>query len=154
MSTATVLIVGGAWHTADYLHPLSKVFEDDGYPTKIIGLPSVGANPPATDFDGDVKAVRDAATQLITEKKDIIAILHSMGGIIGTEALHGLGKASTNGPGVIALVYMASMLPKKGHCFEDHLEACGDLTWKPARAAFTQVCSHHPTQCAWTAARE
>ena len=142
MTKPTILIVGGAWHTVDYLNVLAKVFENDGYPTRTLGLPSVGSNPPATDFSGDVAAIKKIATELIAEKKDIIAVLHSFGGIAGSEALHGLEKASTGGPGVICLVYIASMVPKKGNGFDDHLQAVGDLTWKPARGAFTQVGRH------------
>ena len=79
MDKPTVLIVGGAWHTTDYLLPLAKTFEDAGYPTKSIGLPSARADPPVAGFSGDVAAVRDAATQLIEAKKDIIAVMHSLG---------------------------------------------------------------------------
>ena len=139
MEKPTVLIVGGAWHTSDYLAPLAQVFENAGYPVNFLGLPSVGASPPAKDFSGDVAAIRNIAAQLIAQNKDIIAVLHSIGGISGSEALHGLGKASTRGAGVISIVYIASMIPKKGNCFDDHLEAVGDNTWKPARQAFTQV---------------
>ena len=123
MAKPTLLIVGGAWHTADYLVPLSKIFEDAGYPTKTIGLPSVGADPPVTGFSRDVAAVHHAATQLISEGKDIIAALKSLGGISGTEALHGLGKKSSSEAGVKSIVYIAAIVPRKAHCFDDHLEA-------------------------------
>ena len=139
MEKPTILIVGGAWHPRDYLTPLAQVFEDAGYPTRTMGLPSVGASPPAVDFSGDVAAIRNTVTRLIAENKDVIAVLHSLGGIPGSEALHGLGKASTGGAGVISIVYIASMVLKKGNSFDTHLEALGDDTWKPARQAFTQV---------------
>jgi alpha-beta hydrolase superfamily lysophospholipase len=138
MAKPTIIIVGGAWHTVDYLFLLAKVFEELGYSTKSIGLPSVGANPPVTDFSGDVAAVRNAAAEIVSENKDLIAVLHSFGGIVGSEALYGLEKKDDQ-VGVIAMVFIASMVPKKGHCFDDHLEAVGDLTWKPARQNFTQA---------------
>ena len=141
MAKPTILLVGGAWHTAEYLDPLLKVFEIADYPTIALGLPSVGANPPATDFSVDVKAIRHQATRLIAEDKEIIAVLHSLGGIPGTEALHGLGKATGGDTGgVVALVYIASMVPKAGNSFDAHLEAVGDETWKPARQAMSHVC--------------
>ena len=145
MAKPAVLLVGGAWHTADYLGPLSKVFQGEGYPTVTLGLPSVGSSPAAKDFSADVNAVRDRAKRLIAEHEELIVVLHSFGGIVGTEALHGLGKASSADAGgegggrVIAIVYIASMVPKAGDCFDTHLEAVGDTTWAPAKEAFTQV---------------
>ena len=139
MGKPTIFLVGGAWHTVDYLKPLADIFENVGYSTVAVGLTSVGANPPATDFSGDVAAVRNAAIQLIAEDKDIIAVLHSLGGIPGSEAMHGLGKPSDSRAGVKALVYIASIIPQKGNCFDSHVEALGDLTWKPARQAFAQA---------------
>ena len=141
MEKPTIIIVGGAWHTAEYLSPLAKVFEKDGYPVVSLGLPSSGANPAVKDFSEDVAAVRKLATTLIAEKKDIIAVLHSFGGIIGTEALHELGKQDDNATGgVIALVYIASMVPKAGDNFDLHLKACGDTSWELARKGLSQVC--------------
>ena len=143
MSNPTILIVGGAWHTAEYLGPLAKVFKEAGYPAVTLGLPSVGASPAAPDFSIDVKAIHDEATKLIADKKEVIAVLHSFGGIPGTEALHGLGKTSGgNAGGVIAIVYIASHVPRAGDSFDMHLEAMGDVTWKQAKQAFSQVWYH------------
>ena len=139
MEKPTILIVGGAWHPAAYLNSLSKVFEEADYPTVTLGLPSVDANPPAIDFSLDIKVIHDKAHRLITENKDIIAVFHSMGGIPGTDALHGLGKKSESAGGVIALIYIASMLPRKGFSFETHLDAIGDESWKPARQIMLKV---------------
>ena len=128
-------------HTSDFLIPLAQVFGMAGHAAKFLGLPSVGASPPVLDFSDDVAAVRNIAFQLIAQRKDIIAVLHSLGGIPGSEALHGLGKLSTGGAGVISIVYIASMIPEKGKCFDDHVKALGDDTWKPTRRLFTEVSS-------------
>ena len=41
---------------------------------------------------------------------------------------------------VLGLVYIATMLPKKGDSFETHhLESVGDFTWKPALEVLTAV---------------
>ena len=140
MEKPVIVIVGGAWHTAEYLIPLAKVFEEAGYPAVSLGLPSAGASPAAKDFSGDVAAIRNLVNSLIAEKRDIVAILHSFGGLVGTEALHGLGKqrGGVTG-GVIALVYIASMVPKAGNSFDSHLEACGDTIWQRARKVLPKV---------------
>ena len=140
MSKPTILLVGGAWHTADYLKPLATALEAADYPTIALALPSVGASPPKRDFGDDVALVRSTTSDLASEGKHIVAVLHSFGGIVGTEALQGLGRASREGTGVLlGLVYIATMLPKKGDSFETHLESVGDLAWKPAREALTVV---------------
>ena len=135
-----MLLVGGAWHTKDYLMPLAEMLEAAGHPVVCVSLPSVGANPPKPDFEDDVAVIRSAASQLIYEKKRVLAILHSYGGIVGTEALQGFKNVSTDGAGVvIGLLYIATMLPKKGDSFEAHLESVGNHSWKHARGALSVV---------------
>lgn len=141
MAKPTILLVAGAWHTADYFGPLTKLLEAADYPTVSLGLPSVGASPPVSDFSSDVTTVRIATSQLIADDKEVVVVMHSYGGIAGTEALQGLGKAQEGKVGrVIALVYIATMLPAKGHSFESHLELVGDFAWKPARETLAVVC--------------
>ena len=140
MTKPTILLVGGAWHTAAYLEPLATTLEAAGYPTVTLGLPSVGANPPKSDFGADVAIIRSTVFELVSEGKRILAVLHSYGGIAGTEALQEFGQASEKGAGgVLGLVYIATMLPKKGDSFEAHLESVGDFAWKPAREMLTVV---------------
>ena len=135
-----MLLVGGAWHPTDYLMPLAAMLEAAGYPAMCLSLPSVGANPPKSDFGDDVAVIRSAASQLISEKKRVLAVLHSYGGIVGTEALQGFKNTSKDGAGVlIGLLYIATMLPKKGDSFEAHLESMGDFSWKYAREALAVV---------------
>ena len=142
MAKPAILLVGGAWHTAEYLGPLLNVFKEAGYPAVSLGLPSAGASPPAEDFSGDVDAIRGQATRLISEHKELIVVLHSFSGIPGTEALHGLGKSSgsSGSEGVIALVYIASHVPRAGNSFDTHLVTLGDETWAPAKKALCHVC--------------
>ena len=89
MSKPTILLVGGAWHTAEYLRPLAATLEAAGYPTTAFGLPSVGANPPKSGFEDDVAVIRSTVSELVSEGKRVVAVLHSYGGIPGNEALQG-----------------------------------------------------------------
>ena len=135
-----ILLVGGAWHTRDYLEPLATMLGMAGYPVVPVGLPSVGAIPPKSDFGDDVALIRTQVSQLFLQGRKVLAVLHSYGGIVGTEALQGFINASKDGPGVLlGLLYIATMLPKKGDSFEAHLESVGDFAWKPAREAMAVV---------------
>lgn len=140
MSKPTILLVGGAWHTADYLQPLATTLEAAGYPAIALGLPGVGADAAKPDFGDDVAIIRSTVSTLISTGKEVVAVMHSYGGIAGTEALQGLHDRSKDGAGaVLGLIYIATMLPKKGDSFEAHLESVGNYTWKPAREALTVV---------------
>ena len=140
MVKPTILLVGGAWHTADYLKPLATALEAADYPTLTLALPSVDASPAKLDFGDDVALVRSKAVDLASDGKHIVAVLHSFGGIVGTEALQGLGKPVMKGIGaVLGLVYIATMLPKKGDSFEAHLESVGDRSWPSTKQALTEV---------------
>lgn len=142
MPKPTILLVGGAWHTADYLKPFATSLEAAGYPTITLALPSVGASPSKLDFGDDVALVRSTASELVGDGKDVVAVLHFFGGVVGTEALQGLGKSASSIAGigvVLGLVYIATMLPKKGDSAEAHLESVGDYAWKPAKEALSVV---------------
>lgn len=140
MSKPTILLVGGAWHTADYLKPLATMLEAAGYPAIALGLPSVGADPSKPDFRDDVAIIHSTVSELISEGKQVVAVMHSYGGIAGTEALQGFDDMSKKGAGaILGLMYIATMLPKEGDSFEAHLESVGDFAWKPAREALTVV---------------
>ena len=119
MPKPTILLVGGAWHPADCVKPLATALEGAGYPTLTLALPSVGPSPSVKlGFRDDVGLVRSTASELVCDGNDIVAVLHSFGGGVGTEALQGLGKwaSSTAGIGVVrGLVYIASTVPKKGN---------------------------------------
>ena len=100
----------------------------------------MGANPPKPDFRDDVALIRSTVSELISKGKRVVAVMHSYGGIAGTEALQGFDDISKKGAGaVLGLMYVATMLPKKGGSFEAHLESVGDFAWKPAREALTVV---------------
>ena len=140
MSKPTILLVGGAWHTAEYLRPLATTLEAAEYPVVALGLPSVGADPPKPDFGDDIAIIRSTVSDLISEGKRVVAVLHSYGGIAGTEALQKFGDMPQTGAGaVLGLIYIATMLPKKGDSFEAHLESVGDFGWTSAREALTVV---------------
>lgn len=99
MSKSTILLVGGAWHTADYLSPLAATLEAAGYRTATLGLPSVGADPSKPDFGDDVAVIRSTASRLLSEGKRIVGT--HMEGLPATDALQGFGSASKKGAGAV-----------------------------------------------------
>ena len=123
MAKPTFLFVPGAWSTPAVFDLLTTALTTHEYRTQTISLPSVGANPGLHDFSADVTAVREAVTTLANEGKDVIVVMHSYGGMPGSEALEGLGKeereAKGKTGGVVRLVYIMSYAVPEGWQFTE-----------------------------------
>lgn len=100
-SLPTLLIVHGAWHTPHCFDYFTELLEKRGFEVVRPLLPTCnGDNPPTKTLEDDVQAVRDHAEKLVNDGKDVIAILHSYGGTVGTDALYGLSKSARKGKGL------------------------------------------------------
>lgn len=68
--------------------------------------------PPNKTLDDDVHQIRELALQDLDAGRDIVALMHSYGGVVGSNALAGLGAADREKGGhVKALIYMAAFIP-------------------------------------------
>lgn len=62
---------------------------------------------PNKTLDDDVHQIRKLALQDLDAGRDIVALMHSYGGVVGSNALAGLGAADREKGGhVKALIYM------------------------------------------------
>lgn len=117
-SKPTIVIVGGGWHTPNSYSKLTSSLKSAGYEVHIPIYPSMnGARPPNSDLYTDTALVRGDVESLIDAGRTVIAIMHSYGGHVGTNALAGLGvkgRAEKGLPGGVShLVYMcASAFPE------------------------------------------
>lgn len=118
MSKPTVVCVPGAWHGPEIYANTLDILSQHGYPTVALALPSVGADPPHTSFDEDVKVIRNCLTKLVEEEeREAVLVMHSYSGMPGAEAPVGLDRkeretAGKKG-GVIRLVFiMAFVMPE------------------------------------------
>ena len=100
MEKPTIVLIPGAWHKASIYTPVSKILHTHAYPTILLDLPSVGANPPHTSFTHDVSAIRDCLTSLISQNKDIVLVAWSYGGFPAGEAPKGLSKKERQAQGL------------------------------------------------------
>jgi hypothetical protein len=117
MSKPTIVCVPGAWHTPKIYEKVLEILNGYGYPTIGLPLASVGATPAHTNFDEDVKCIRDCLTKLVDEEKEVVLVTHSYTGMPGAEAPVGLGKKERQAAGlrggVIRLVFiMAFAMPE------------------------------------------
>lgn len=116
MSKPTVLFVHGSWHSPKHFQPARDAFESAGYPTECPCQPTFDAKPGTVALYDDAKCIRSLLNELVeAQGKDVVCVLHSYGGVVGTEAIHeSLGKkarqdAGLNG-GVLGILYMTAFV--------------------------------------------
>ncbi len=116
----TLVLIHGGWHTPSTYSKLTSALQSAGYEVHVPRLPSMnGARPPNADLATDTALVRGYVESLLTAGHTVIAIMHSYGGQVGTNALCDLGlqrRAQRQQPGGVAgLVYMCAFaLPDGG----------------------------------------
>ncbi|KAI0401819.1 Alpha/beta hydrolase fold-1 [Xylaria palmicola] len=109
----------GAWCAPEYFRFTTDILTKAGYTCLTVSLPSVGSElrpkdaPPITQgLQSDADAVRDVVIPQLDAKHDVVLVCHSYGGVVTSEAVKGLDRAS-RGPdtgAVIHLVYVAAIL--------------------------------------------
>ena len=113
----TVLFVHGGWHRPAHFERVSNLLNEQGYPTSRPALTSVGGSKTADMYE-DANVIRAELDKLIVdEQKEVVVVLHSYGGVVGTQAVdtsfsRRVRKAGGLPGGVLQLVYMSAfMLP-------------------------------------------
>jgi pimeloyl-ACP methyl ester carboxylesterase len=109
----TIVLVHGAWLTPDCWSLVTSQLKEYGYPFQAIQLPSAGGDL-ATTVEDDAAHIRMTTSELAATGKDVILVLHSYGGIPGTESAKGLLKkdreAEQKTGGIISMVYVTAFL--------------------------------------------
>lgn len=113
-SKPVLIFIPGAWHTPEYFSDVVEKLESYGYECHALRLPSVGGDDTTTVAD-DAAFIRKTTLPIIEAGKKVVLVMHSYGGVPGTESVKG-GLAQKdreaigrNG-GVVGLVYLASFL--------------------------------------------
>lgn len=115
----SICIIHGAWHHPAYYQLLVDAFQNLGHETICPRLPSCTEG---VSFENslaeDVNCIRRNVTGLIDAGKEVVVVMHSYGGVVGTEALHGLGlenrKTAGNAGGVKRMIFLTAFIPQLG----------------------------------------
>jgi len=128
----TLVFVPGAWHGPSSFDPVTNLLSASGYSISPVTLPSVGASPAQPSFAADVAAVRAAITEAADADADVFVVMHSYGGVPGSEATKGLGKGDRRSEGkrggVAGLVYLCAFALDRGKSLQSVLPSDG-LPW-------------------------
>ncbi|KAL5586424.1 hypothetical protein FOBRF1_016294 [Fusarium oxysporum] len=117
-SNPTIVFAPGAWHLASCFDPIREALHSRGWTTEAVEYPSVGAEPPTKGLDDDADAVRTVLQRLADKGEQIVLVVHSYGGLVGANAVKGLGyrqrKEQGLPGGVIMFVYLAAFVTPLG----------------------------------------
>ncbi|KAE8154370.1 alpha/beta-hydrolase [Aspergillus avenaceus] len=111
-ASPTFLVIHGAWHNPEHYAMLCNAIQRSGGETVCPYLPSCsGEIPPTQTLEDDILLIRQTAQSLLDQGKRVVAVMHSYGGMVGTDALEGLP--------IDQLIYVAAFVPPSGKSLTD-----------------------------------
>lgn len=135
----TVVFTPGAWHGPQSFDLVRAGLTLKGYESEAITLPSVGAEPATVGLEEDAAVLRSTIETLADAGKEVVVVVHSYGGMVGGNAIEGLGykqrAANNEKGGVIMLVYLAAFAAPNATSLLDMLS--GEyLPWMRVEVSF------------------
>ncbi|KAF2228172.1 Alpha/beta hydrolase fold-1 [Elsinoe ampelina] len=123
-----MLLSHGAWHAPHHYSQLIEGLEKEGYTVVAPQLPSVGRDGDA--WDDDVNTLRSELQNIFKSGKDAAIIMHSYGGVCGSEAAKGFVKGEGgNTHGVVKLIYMCAFALPTSTSLNGALSGLPPLDW-------------------------
>lgn len=139
----TIIFVSGAWHKAELYAPLTNALLDKGFPVLAPTLPSVGGL--CDSFDDDVSTIRALIDQEVLAMHEVVVLMHSYGGLVGSAAARGYSKQELqkDNTGVIKMIYMTAFALDVGVSLMDALnntplpwfESANEKQWRARDAS-------------------
>jgi pimeloyl-ACP methyl ester carboxylesterase len=125
MGKPTILFVPGLWEGPSVFTTVIHSLHTLSYPTQTISLPSTGSNSPGNPTMRDDEAtVRSVLQKLIVEEeKDVMMVMHSAGGFLGSAATEGLDRKKREKEGkrggVVRCVFLCAGVAEVGYFHAD-----------------------------------
>lgn len=123
------VIVGvpGMWHPASCFDDVAAILRERGYSFVGHDAPGIASGDASQmTIDSDSDALRkDVLIPLVSQGKDIVLLMHSYGGLYGSNAVQGLSKLERKSAGqqggVVGLIYVTAVTPFVGKSLMDIL---------------------------------
>ena len=120
----TIVLVSGAWCVPEHYEALTRALEAAGFTVHVPPKPTCsGARPPTASYSDDVQHIRTVVAALVEAGEDVIMLMHSYGGAVGTDAVRDLTASSRNARGlsggVVHLLYLCAYMQTQGRCVMD-----------------------------------
>ncbi|CEI66046.1 hypothetical protein FVEN_g4543 [Fusarium venenatum] len=146
-----VVIVPGNFSLPRFWGAIQQSVQDKGYPVEVAGLKSSREETinPAPGLADDVEEASSVLKKHIDKGSDVVLLMHSYGGMVGTEATRGLSrlereKAGLKG-GITRLVFLASIFAPPGKNTRGLYEA--NPGRYPRREGDYLVCDENTAMC-------
>ncbi|KAJ5619236.1 hypothetical protein N7510_003220 [Penicillium lagena] len=115
-----IFLVPGLWEGPSVFEPLSALMTANGFTTESAVLLSTGTVSPGNPtMKDDIAAVRQHLQEVVAQGEDVLLVLHSAGGFIGSEAMQGLSKKqrkeSGQKGGVVGIVFLSGAVFPEGY---------------------------------------
>ena len=124
---SVILIVPGACHTPHHYAHLALRLNTSGYTVDCVELETSSPD----KYTEDVSIIRNAIESHVDADRDVVVVMHSYGGLPGTEACVGLGKTEGRTAGVVKLVYMTAYMFLEGGRLADLDHSVYPICMKP-----------------------
>ncbi|KAG8158069.1 hypothetical protein KVR01_011830 [Diaporthe batatas] len=139
----TLLFLHGGWHVPQSYHKLTDALRAAGFEVHNPRYLSMNqSRPPNADLSSDTDLIRSYATSLVEAGRTVAVLMHSYGGQVGTNALHGLSKkagaAKGQQGGISHLIYMAAFALPEGKSMMDKVEEFGHMDRIPVAFGFDE----------------
>jgi hypothetical protein len=111
-----ILIVPGSFSNASSYYALVDKIQSLGSEASVHNLPSTNRHAPEepASLQDDAVFFRNIIEKLADQGKDIVVVMHSYGGVVGSEAVKGVAKAERQKSGklggAIKLVYVTAVV--------------------------------------------
>ncbi|RBR25731.1 uncharacterized protein FIESC28_01484 [Fusarium coffeatum] len=117
-SKPTIVFIPGAWHSPDSFQLARDALQARGWETEAVAFPTVGAEPPTKGVPDDAAEVRKVLEALAEQGKQIVLVVHSYGGVVGAQAVRGLGykqrQKEGKAGGIITFLYLSAFVVPTG----------------------------------------
>ena len=116
----TVLLVPGFWEGTEPFENVSSLLAKKGLSNSFAPLVSTGTTSPGNpSMRDDIAAIRSSVEALVTAEKDVVMVLHSGGGFLGSNAIEGLSakQRAQEGlkGGVVGIVFLTGAIFPEGY---------------------------------------
>ena len=87
----TIVFVPGFWEGPAVFEKTTSLIQSQGYVTEIASLVSTGTTSPGNpSMDDDVANIRSTIVKIVEAEQEVLLVLHSAGGFLGSAAINGL----------------------------------------------------------------
>ena len=114
-----IVLVHGAWHVPEHYNLFIRKLQETGFDVFCPQLPTCNKSGRSNaSLHSDAETVRSQVISLIEDSRDVVMLLHSYGGAVGTEVARGLSASErasrTLNGGIIGLIYMCAFMLQIG----------------------------------------